>query len=229
MVEHKHRICAAIGLLALALLSGCASGKKAREAELSQIVDWLPGFYDNTAQIEAEKHQGLQPHDALAIAIVPIYAPMISKTVFYAQEMAPDDARRVMSQRLLAFDISEEGEIVQSIWMLQDPVRWRDAHRNPDLFKSMQPPDVQSIPGCGIRWKKESPKDGKPEHFTAAGSRNNCRSKTRAPNGSTLFVETRMELTPDEFALSDQLYDAQGKLIFGHPGDAFYRFRRRAE
>lgn len=234
MDDRRHWFFTALGLVLLALLSGCASGRKDREAELRQIVDWLPGYYDNSQQIEAEKQQGAQPHDALAIAIVPIYAPMISKNVFYAQEMAPNDSRRVMSQRLLAFDISEDDKIVQSIFTLQDPLRWRDGHQNPDLFKAMQPPDVQVVAGCGIQWKKEQkekkPKeDSKPEHFIAWGSRNSCRSKTRSPTGGTLYVETKIELSPDELAMSDQLYDTGGKPVFARPGDPYFRFRRRAE
>jgi hypothetical protein len=115
---------------------------------------------------------------------------------------------------------------VQSVFMLTDPLRWRDAHLTPDLFKSMQPHDVQGVPGCELLWKRE--KDA--ERFTATGSRAGCRSKTRSPNGGTLFVETRLELAPDELAMSDRLYDAQGKLVFGPADDKpIYRFRRRGD
>ena len=219
----------ALALALLSLLSGCAGARKEREAELQQIVAWLPGNYDNTLQVEADKHSGAQAHDAVAISIVQIYAPMISKQVFYAQEMAPDNLSRVMGQKLLAFDVSEDDEIVQSIWSINDPGRFRDAHLNPDLFKMMQPPDVQSVPGCGLAWKKEKAKDGKPEHFTAKSGRNTCRSKKRGPGGVTLFQETRMELTPDELSMADQLYDAQGKLVFGRADEPFLHFRRRAD
>ena len=226
---HRARVCAfaAAAIVLFGLLSGCAGARKEREAQLQELVAWFPGNYDNSLQIEADKRQGLKPHDALALSIVQVYAPMISKTVFYAQEMAPDDSRRVMGQKLLAFDISEDDEIVQSIWALQDPVRWRDAHLHPDLFKSMQPPDVQTVPGCGLSWTKEKAVDGKPEYFAGKSGRKSCRSKSRGPGGITLFVETRMELTPDEFAMADQLYDAQGKLVFGRADEPFLRFRRR--
>jgi hypothetical protein len=216
------RIAFVLGVL---LLTGCAGASKAREAELAQIVSWLPGTYDNSAQVEADRQQGMQPHDALAVAIVPVYAPMLGENVFYSQEMAANDARRVMSQRLLSLMVSQDDRIVQSVWMLSDPLRWRDAHLNPDLFKSMQPNDVKNVPGCELLWQKE--KDA--ERFTAAGSRSSCRSKARSPSGGTLFVETRLELAPDELALSDRFYDAQGKLVSGRADEPFYRFRRRAD
>jgi hypothetical protein len=218
---------ALIGLILFGLLSGCASARKEREAELGQIAAWLPGDYDNSLQIEADKQKGVQPHEPLAISIVQVYAPIISKTVFYAQEMAPDDTRRVMSQKLLAFDISEdEKQIMQSTWTLQEPQRWRDAHLHPELFKSMQPPDVQVVAGCGLSWKKEKAAGDKPEHFAAKGGGSSCRSKTRGPGGSVLFVETRVELTPDELAMSDQLFDTKGRLIFGRTDEPFMRFHR---
>ena len=229
MPEMKISVVGVLGLVLLSLLSGCAGARKEREAELQEIVAWLPGYYDNTLQVETDKHKGVQPHDAIAVAIVQIYAPMISKQVFYAQEMAPDDSRRVMSQRLIAFDISDDDEIVQCVWALQDPVRFRDAHLNPDIFKMMQPPDIQTVPGCGLAWTKEKAKDGKPEHFAGKSGRNTCRSKNRGPGGAMLFQETRIELTPDELSMADQLYDAKGKLVFGRTDEPFLHFRRRAD
>jgi CpeT/CpcT family protein DUF1001 len=219
----------ALSVALLSLLAGCAGARKEREAELEQISAWLPGNYDNTAQVDSDKRSGFQPHDTLAVSIIQVYAPIISKHVFYAQEMAADNSNRVMSQRLLAFEISEDDEIVQSVWSLVDPVRFRDAHLNPDIFKMMQPPDVQSIPGCGLAWKKEKAKDAKPEHFTGQSGRNTCRSKKRGPGGSVLFQETRIELTPDELSMADQLIDSQGKLVFGRTDEPFLRFHRRAD
>ena len=70
----------ALGLVILSLLSGCAGARKAREAELEQIVSWLPGNYDNTAQVELTHNWEPEPYGGgrnfghLAYAVDDIYA-----------------------------------------------------------------------------------------------------------------------------------------------------------
>lgn len=213
----------AIAVLALsAVLTGCANQKKQNEAELAEIVTMLPGSYDNVAQVEAERAKGIRPREALAIVIVPIYAPSLGDNVFYVQEMAADDPRRVMSQRIFALEATKKGGVIQSNWNMADPLRWRDAHKNPDVFKMLQPPDLQGLSGCVMTWKKEE------DVFKAANDRENCRTTSRLVGGSVL-VESRVEMSADELAMSDRMFDSKGKLVYGNADEPLYRFRRRAE
>lgn len=204
-----------------ATLAACAGQSKLRTAQLEQIAQWLPGEYDNVAQVETDRRQHRQPHEPLAIAIVPIYAPLIGEHVFYFQEMAADDPRRVTAQRLLSFEVSKDGRIVQSMWTFAEPLRWRDAHRNPEVFKSLQPHDFELLQGCEMLWTKDV------ERFSGSNDRERCRALARGSSGP-VFTEWLAELTADELALGDRSFDTRGQLVYGRTDEPLYRFRRRA-
>lgn len=161
-----------------ALLVGCASQTKLRQAELVQILQWLPGEYNS---------------DKLAMAVVPVYAPRLGRNVFYVQEMAANDPRQITLQRLWSFEVTEDDQLVQSVWSLAEPARWRNAHLTPDLFKSLQPQDMQRVPGCELLWKKEE------ERFTATVASPRCQAaaKELAPDalvaGSGATFQRRLD------------------------------------
>jgi len=188
-------------LTLLALLTACASQSKLREAELAQLLEWYPGHYGST---EA----------ALELNVVRVYAPSIGDYVFYQQESAADDPRRVFSQRLVSFAALKGAGIVQSLWSPAEPVRWRDAHLNADLFKGMQPEDFKRLAGCELTWVK------KDAQFTGANDKQACRSGSGR-------MDLRAELTSDELALANLTYDFSGALVQGNAAQPFYRFRRR--
>ena len=196
-----------LAVLAAALLSACASQSKLHEAELAQLLEWYPGHYSNADA-------------ALELNIVRVYAPLIGDYVFYSQESAADDPRRVIAQRVVAFEYVKGQGIIQSLWSLAEPMRWRDAHLNPELFKSLQPQDFAPMPGCELLWTQ---KEGR---FTGANDVKACRSTSPA-TGGTVRLELRAELTPEELALAEQSYDVSGKLVQGNAAEPFYRFRRR--
>ncbi len=206
----------------VAVAAGCTSDVKLREAELAQLASMLPGRYDNLAQHRADVAAGRLPHEAIALSIVPAYAPFLGDHVFYLHETDADDPRRVTGQRLLVLAVvGKEGRIVQRGMTLADPPRWRDGDRNPDLFTSLMPQDLGAAAGCTIEWRREA--DG----FVADNASAPCR-RTAAADGAPISVESRAELTPDGIAMGDRAVDASGRVVQGHPDDALYRFRRRA-
>ncbi len=159
------RILAAVAFAAL--LVGCANQTKLRQAELVQILQWLPGQYSS---------------DAVAIAITPVYAPRLSRHVFYVQEMAPSDPRQITLQRLWSLDVTEDDQIMHTVWALAEPARWRNAHLTPDLFKGLQPQDMQRVPGCELLWKKEG------ERFTASVLSPRCQAAVKELSPDTLVA-----------------------------------------
>lgn len=204
------------------LLAGCASQTKLRQSELAELVTLLPGTWDNVAQAREEQRAGREPLEELTLAIVPIYAPWLGEHVFYLQEMAADDPRRVIDQRLLVFEVDREERIVQSLWTFEDRLRWRDGHLDPDLFKSLLPQDVRSMTGCELVWTKS---DGR---FEGANDRDRCRVASHAADGQ-VRLELRAELSSGELLLGTRSFDGQGRLVQGRAEDFFYRFRKRAD
>jgi len=203
------------------LLPACASQKKLHETELAQLLRWLPGRYDNAAQAQADAQQGVQPpHERLALAIVALDAPMVGRDAFYVQEMAADDPRRVMSQKVLTFEVTDQG-IVESVWSLTEPRRWRDAQLSPELFRGLVLEDLGARPGCELQWKKTA------DRFVGVNDRARCRGAAPGADGP-VHVESRVELGPEELALAELAYDASGRLVQGRQDEPFYRFRKQA-
>ncbi|HVW68865.1 MAG TPA: chromophore lyase CpcT/CpeT [Steroidobacteraceae bacterium] len=230
-----------VGLLAATLgLAGCGTNKaKEREADLDWISRWLPGTYDNTVQAKSDVEKGVRPpHDAVAVAIVPVDSIAVGRNAFYVQEMAADDPRRVFSQRILLFKATDKG-IVESIATLVDPLRWRDANRDPDIFTGMTPKDYNVVSGCDLTWKREGgeaaykrPRDkeeakrvAENRRFVGANDPATCKMTSHAAMG-LVQVELRAELTSTEFEQGELQYDSAGKLLQGDKESPLYRFRK---
>lgn len=184
---------------------------------MGELAAMLPGSYDNLAQSRAG-----EGHVALRLVIAPVRAPLVGDHVFYVQEMAADDARRVQAQRLYVLHPAQEGEralLAQADFA--EISRWRDGHLNRDLFKSMLPQDLRPRPGCDLVVTRQG------TGFVAAGG-SACRMS--APGtGETLRVEQRFELDADGLAVFERQRDAAGTLVRGGGNDAWYRFSRRAD
>ena len=144
------------GLLALlVLLLACTDQTKVHETELVELLAVLPGHYDNTAQVEADTRNHLStPHDAVALTITRVYTPRLGHHVYYAQESAADDPRRVFSEKMYSFTVDEKRGIVETMYEFVEPLRWRDGQQNKDLFTSVTTDDVQPE-ACQLLWKKK--------------------------------------------------------------------------
>jgi len=202
-------LAAATALAALGLLGACAEQTKRRESELTQLLGWLPGRYDNTVQADSDPQRGVQPHDRIALIIVKVYTPRLGHHVFYVQEMAADDPRRVMSERMFSFKVDEKRGIVETVYTFTEPLRWRDGQRNIELFTSVVTEDLQSA-GCELLWKKSG------EQFIASYDPKLCH------NSGGPAPESAAELTADSLSLADARAAGPG----GRAAEAYYRFRK---
>ena len=146
---------AVANILTLLLLGGCADQTKVHEGELTQLLAVLPGHYDNTAQVEADARAHAHPPDAIALTITHVYTPRLGHYVYYAQETAADDPRRLFSQKMYSFAVDEKRGIVETLYELTEPLRWRDGQQNKDLFTSVVTDDVQPE-ACQLLWKKKN-------------------------------------------------------------------------
>jgi CpeT/CpcT family (DUF1001) len=187
------------------------------EVELQELVSMLPGHYDNTAQVQSDVANGVQPpHEAVALDIVPIDAIMIGQNVFYVQESIAGDPRRILGQKLMVFGVAKK-EIVQTDYSLAEPYRWRDGQRDPDMFKGLVTQDVRVLKGCSLRWKRSG------AGFAGANEPKNCHARGYAA------IEARAELGPEGYATAELAYDKPGHLAMGRMDDSFYRFRRLSQ
>ena len=178
---------------ATGLLGACASQGKLREAELTQLLAWLPGSYEGGAQSDSEARRGLEPpRERIALTVVGVYTPRLGHHVLFAQETAADDPRRVMSERMLSFHVDDKRGILESVYTFREPVRWRDGQEHPELFTAVTADDVLSVRGCELSWKKAG------EEFTASQDPKLCSEAAHAAPG-----RMAAELTADLLVLGE--------------------------
>ena len=140
----------------LGVLSGCKEDKsKVNEGQLTQLLAVLPGEYDNRAQAELDARNGVRPaHDAVTLIIARVFTPRLGHHVYYAQEMAADDPRRVLSEQMYSFEVDDKRGIVETTYEFVEPARWRDGQLNKDVFTSVVIEDLQAE-GCVLLWKRD--------------------------------------------------------------------------
>jgi hypothetical protein len=209
----KRILCAALALLC----TSCVSGPKPDEVFLDQLLGALAGSYDNLAQSRAAPD-----HAPLRLMIAPVQAQLVGDHVFYVQEMAADDPRRVLAQRLYVVESvsgSEMAVVTQADFV--EPLRWRDGQAKRELFRSLLMQDLRIRTGCDLLFKREA-------GGFAATQTANCRGSAR-DTGEALRVEQRITLNADGSALFEQQRDAAGKLVYGDEPDPWYRYARRAD
>lgn len=192
-------------LCVLLLLAACSGTADLRKAELSELAGLLPGTYEGA--------------DA-SVAFVPIYAPFISDNVFFTEETRLQGGRGEVSQRIVAFEVIDK-QIVQASYLLADPARWRAGLQHPDLFKSLMEADLKLLAGCEMLWVR----DKEHSRFVGANDRKNCRSSR--PGSGLAFLDSRAEITADDYARSDRYFDAAGRQLAGARDEALDRFRRQ--
>jgi hypothetical protein len=205
--------------LASLLFADSAVAKEPKAAvEILELVQMFPGHWDNSAQVQEETSKGQRPHEALVLDIVPIEAIMLGDNVFYVQESIAGDPNRVLGQKIVMFGVVK-GKIVQTDFALNEPNRWRNGQNNPDLFKGIMIPDVHSIKGCSLRWKRAE--NG---NFEGVNEAKTCHN--RVVGVGVAAIELKAELGPTEYATSEQAVDKSGHKTGAPQSDPFYRFRR---
>lgn len=233
-----------LGVLAMACLvglTGCAATRRNHdtEADVARISRWLPGTYDNSQQVKSDLAQGITPaHDRVELDVAFVDAIAVGRAVFYFQQADADNPMRVFSQRVVSFSLTDKG-IVQSVYTVNEPLRWRDGPHEPDIFESMTLRDLKKVSGCEVTWKlDESDKDKKKklskeeaaresEHrkFVGTNDSKHCEMTSSAVMG-VVNTEFHGEISANQINLAELQFDQDGKPILGGPADPFYRFRR---
>jgi hypothetical protein len=223
MAESLRSIASLLVLTACATLTSCAGELKKAEADLAQIEAWLPGRYDNTDQVQADAKAGRAPHAAQSLSVAMIDMQTFGEHVFYLQESAADDPRRITTQRLLSFEAMKDGGVLETLYTLTDPTRWRDGDQNTNVFKGMMYNDAAPLAGCELLWKKD--KDS--TKFAAENPAGSCRATVPALGGS-VKLQMRAELTAEELSIAELAFNSSGKVLQGDAAEPFYRYRKRS-
>lgn len=209
---------ALVAAATLVLAAAVFARAKKEDVFLAQLTATLAGSYDNIAQARHDAD-----HPGLRLMIAPVQAPLVGDNVFYVQEMAADDLRRVFAQKLWVINVVPKSEqAVLTQLDLKEPLRWRDGQNNRDLFRSMLMQDLHARPGCDLLWQRDG------QGFKAALQANACRISSRT-TGEALKIDLRMQLTADGLNVFEQQRDAAGQLAGGDLPDPWTRYARRGD
>ena len=210
----------AITIAALGALGGGATAHASKtDGLLTQIEGWLPGHYDNRAQVATDHKHGGAVHPAVSAVIIRVDSLTVGQKVYYMEESDTDDPTHLTAQYIVSFEVVKD-RIVSAVWTLAEPHRWRDGAAQPDLFSSLQPPDLKLLTGCSLEWKKS------PDGFTATNDRKLCHS-TPPTVAAAVSAQWRIELNADELGISELAFDSDGDVVDGAEGD-FLRLRKRS-
>jgi CpeT/CpcT family protein DUF1001 len=192
MAERPKRAATIAALAGSLALAGCASEpNKPTEADLTVLLTMLPGHYDNRAQAELDAKSGTHPaHETVSLLILHVYTPRLGHFVYYAQESAADDPRRVLSQKMYSFQFDEKRGMVETVYEFVEPARWREGSQSKDLFTAVTMEDVQAE-GCQLLWKKKD--DG----FIAVHDQKLC------PDSGGTAAAPQLELAKGELTVGD--------------------------
>ncbi len=206
-------------VLAAALLGGCTTPQGGKpDVQLLQLAGLLPGHYDNAAQVEADMSAGRPPHDAVSVVIVPVDSLTVGEHAFYLQQSDSADPHHITVQRIFSLAAAKDA-VVEAVWSLAEPRRWREGAANPELFSALQYPDLKLLAGCSLAWKKEGDK------FTATNDMAHCHATPPEARGA-VFAHWEMELTSDTLGMSERVYDPEGRQVGGREDEPFIRLRR---
>lgn len=208
-------------LVALAVLGAGRAVAGGGRLDPATVAAVLAGRYDNVAQVEAERQAGGEPHQALALAIVPVTAPLVADIVLFVQESAADDPRRVFSQRIWVVGEDARHRVAHGVYRFVEPERWRSGATSPELFRALLVRDLEPVAGCDVRWQR-----------TAGGLRGaNDAALCRAGDvgGEARLLEQVYEVDGATLAFSERKFDARGGTPRGGAAPAPYRFRRRGD
>jgi hypothetical protein len=211
----------AMPVVLVAALGGCATPQDSKSDVLvRQIEGWLPGHYDNRAQVATDHKHGGPLHPAVSAVIVRIDSLMIGDHVYYLQESNTDDPQQMLGQYIISFE-SVKDKIVEAVWTFTEPKHWRGADETPELLAAMQPADLRLLTGCSLEWKKVE------DHFSASNDPKLCHS-TPISAPAAVSAHWRIELTADQLGISEQAYDSDGDLVYGTLEDSYIRLRKRS-
>jgi len=204
------------GWLAVLLLAGCSTEATKRQAEFDNLIQKLPGQYDNLAQAKSDASGD---HAAVALLIRPVNALTVGKIVMFVRETAADDPRRVLAQHIWTFELDKKNRLVQTIYLFKEPQRWLHAAEDPYVMQSVLPDDLSVLSGCNLIWTKSD------SGFQATTKAQECKASAGAEG---LLIEQSAELRGSDLLLNEQLSGPGGSPTGSAESASSYRFQRRA-
>lgn len=197
------------------LTLACVEVEEKEETEKEETVDYvelavehLEGRFDSQEQSEADWN-----YYAISLVMCQVDAPEIGDTVLYVEQAQMESLDQPYRQRLYLLEAGEEGEVVSSVYELNNPA---DAIGLCDGEQgSFTADEVELKDGCAVylSW------DG--EGFYGETETGTCASSLNGASYATSIVEMDM----GQISSWDQGWDDQDNQVWGAV-DGAYIFKR---
>jgi len=203
----------ACGMLLPAL--GAQAGQNGADDSVRAMLAMMEGTYrsDPTVATDAELPDLLDRR-------VLVQAPTFGDYVMYWQLNSGPDSE-VYRQRLLVFEATDDGEIVQTTWSFRTPERFVDAFDAPELFAELAADAVvATLPkGCDQVWRRTN------TGWEGSVSPENCRVwSERRQMWRRIGADARLEA--DAYWQAERGFADDGRQVFGTPPGELYRLDR---
>lgn len=182
------------------------------DRDFAQLLTWFDGDFDNAEQVLFADELGYAK-DAVPQRIhstfKPVRLPAFGDHVFYVQQYADNDPKRIYRQRIYSFSIDKaEGAIRLDIYTPKNAAALVDAHLDQTKLAALTKADVEARPGCEVFWRRNA------NQFTGYMKPGACRYASKQ-SGKTIVITDNLLLSQDEIWIADQAVDDKGVYVFG--------------
>ena len=204
----------AVAMMVLAFGVSHADDNAVLDKDLTVLMDWFPGVYDNQEQVYFEEEQGVAAelrHERVHHVFHRVELPAFGENVLYVQQHINDDPEQIYRQRIYSFTPDyAENAIRLTIHTPTDPEALVDAHRDPSLLDGLTLDDTVTRSGCEVYWQRRS------NQFVGYMHDGDCTFRSER-SGKRIVIDDDLLLTENELWIADRAEDEDGNLVFGHP------------
>jgi hypothetical protein len=196
-------LCCVLFLIAMPV--GAAQPSRRALQDFADFLELLGGRFASLPSPATQPDEEATRRETLRRVIVPVKAGFIGDTIFYVQETVGGDGRRVIGQQLMLLAMAPGAGIVETPVLFNEPLRWRDGDRNPELFRSILPQDVKPLAGCEVLWRRVA------QGFDGMTDPVRCRSSVGGAGPAR--VERQYALRAEGLVIRERRFDESGKLL----------------
>jgi CpeT/CpcT family (DUF1001) len=169
----------AAALAVLVLMSPVSAEENIVEA----LMERWSGVFDTAEQVvyggQSQSDIASDDEDRRVRTIVaPVLVPWLGTHILYLEEFLhedPDNPRRLMLLRLEQDMSALQPTVRVRQFTFREPARWRRLYRDPQALKALTREDLEAIPSCDLRLKREG------DHFRGGTLLRSCIVATGEP------------------------------------------------
>lgn len=207
-----------------------AAPPTAAEQSLELIRNWVSGQYDNSLQAERDLANQSIPDELKhrlmhqLFVPVPVAVPALPGYLVYQQSSVDgsEDPESITRAGLLQFFIDDTGRLRQRELNFKDLGAFRNAHQNPERFRSLTLDQFRFDPACDFFLSMTRPGREVSGPMQAGA----CRFFSQGLQ-KTLTADDAVTIRAGEYWFLGRFRDDAGAIMWGNASDEPVKLRRR--